>query len=87
MICLIICVPARKMKITLNFFEPKDNPSEEEYKQCIFHEEIHGIQSIIYGEQPEWLTEGVAKYLDGTYSKGIKWLNMLIKNQFLLCMN
>lgn len=64
---------------SLNFFEPKDNPNEnewckEEYKNVIFHEEIHGIQSIIYGIQPEWLTEGVAKYLDGTYSKGIKHL-------------
>lgn len=64
---------------SLNFFEPKDNSSEnewskEEYKNVIFHEEIHAIQSIIYGNQPEWLTEGVAKYLDGTYSKGIKYL-------------
>ncbi len=64
---------------SLNFFEPKDNSNEnewskEEYKDVIFHEEIHAIQSIIYGNQPEWLTEGVAKYLDGTYSKGIKWL-------------
>lgn len=64
---------------SLNFFEPKDNPDEnewskEEYKKVIFHEEIHGIQGIIYGNQPEWLTEGVAKYLDGTYSSGIKYL-------------
>lgn len=64
---------------SLNFFEPKDNPNEnewskEEYKDVIFHEEIHAIQSIIYSVQPEWLTEGVAKYLDGTYSKGIKYL-------------
>lgn len=64
---------------SLNFFEPKDIPndtewSKEEYKNVIFHEEIHGIQSIIYGNQPEWLTEGVAKYLDGTYSRGIKYL-------------
>lgn len=64
---------------SLNFFEPKDNPSEfewskMEYANVIFHEEIHGIQSIIYGVQPEWLSEGVAKYLDGTYSKGIRYL-------------
>lgn len=64
---------------SLNFFEPKDNSNEnewskEEYKNVIFHEEIHAIQSIIYGNQPEWLTEGVAKYLDGTYSKRIKYL-------------
>ncbi len=64
---------------SLNFFEPSDNPKEnewskEQYKKVIFHEEIHGIQSIIYGQQPEWLTEGIAKYLDGTYSRGIKYL-------------
>lgn len=64
---------------SLNFFEPKDNPTEtewgkEEYKNVIFHEEIHGIQSILYGNQPEWLTEGIAKYLDGTYSRGIRFL-------------
>lgn len=64
---------------SLNFFEPSDNPDKdewgkEEYNSVIFHEEIHGIQSIIYGIQPEWLTEGVAKYLDGTYKNGIKFL-------------
>lgn len=64
---------------SLNFFEPKDNPnknewSKEEYRDVVFHEEIHGIQSIIYGRQPEWLTEGIAKYLDGTYNRGIKYL-------------
>ncbi|MBR4262950.1 MAG: hypothetical protein IKQ35_06270 [Bacilli bacterium] len=64
---------------SLNFFEPKDNPnsdewSKEEYKNVIFHELIHGIQFSIFGITPEWLNEGIAKYLDGTYSKGIKWL-------------
>jgi len=64
---------------SLNFFEPKDNPGEnewskEEYKKVIFHELIHGIQFILFGHTPEWLNEGIAKYLDGTYSKGIKWL-------------
>ena len=64
---------------SLNFFEPKDIPnsdewSKEEYKNVIFHELIHGIQFSIFGITPEWLNEGIAKYLDGTYSKGIKWL-------------
>ena len=64
---------------SLNFFEPKDNPndnewSKEEYENVIFHELIHGIQFTLFGTTPEWLNEGVAKYLDGTYSKGIKWL-------------
>ena len=64
---------------SLNFFEPKDNPDEnewskEEYESVVFHELIHGIQFTLFGTTPEWLNEGIAKYLDGTYSKGIKWL-------------
>ena len=64
---------------SLNFFEPKDNPSDDEwskegYKNVIFHELIHAIQYKLFGTIPEWLSEGIAKYLDGTYSKGIKWL-------------
>ena len=64
---------------SLNFFEPKDNPSsnewsKEEYKDVIFHELVHGIQFLLFGTTFEWLCEGIAKCLDGTYSKGIKWL-------------
>ena len=64
---------------SLNFFEPKDNPSDnewsrEEYQKVIFHELVHGIQYTLFGTTPEWLNEGIAKYLDGTYSKGVKWL-------------
>ena len=64
---------------SLNFFEPKDNPGEnewskEEYESVVFHELIHGIQFTLFGTTPEWLNEGIAKYLDGTYSKGINWL-------------
>ena len=64
---------------SLNLFEPKDNPnknewSKNEYKIVIFHELIHGIQYLLFGTTPEWINEGIAKYLDGTYSKGIKWL-------------
>ena len=78
---------------SLNFFEPKDNPNEnewskEEYEKVIFHELVHGIQFTIFGQTPEWLNEGIAKYLDDTYSKGIKWLldnyinNNPIPNQY-----
>ena len=72
---------------SLNFFEPKDNPSDEEwskeeYENVIFHELVHCIQFTLFGSAPEWLNEGIAKYLDGTYSKGIKWLleNYINKN-------
>ena len=78
---------------SLNFFEPKDNPSsnewsKEEYENVIFHELIHGIQFTLFGTTPEWINEGIAKYLDGTYSKGIEWLlnnrinNNTIPNQY-----
>lgn len=73
---------------SLNFFEPKDNPgdkewSKEEYKDVIFHELIHAIEFNLFGPAPEWLCEGIAKYLDGTYSKGIKHLldNYINNNQ------
>lgn len=64
---------------SLNFYEPSDFPSnhefsKEEYDKVIFHELIHGIQYTLFGSTPEWINEGIATYLDGTYSKGIKWL-------------
>lgn len=83
-----MCACQKDEDKSLNFFEPKDNPSsnewsKEEYEKVIFHELIHGIQFNIYGHQPEWLTEGIAKYLDGTYKKGIKYLfeNYIHKNR------
>lgn len=74
-----MCACQKDEDNSLNFFEPKDNPSndewsKEEYKNIIFHELIHCIQFNIFGATPEWINEGIAKYLDGTYSKGIKWL-------------
>lgn len=87
-----MCACHKDKDNSLNFFEPKDNPSDkewskEEYEKVIFHELIHGIQYILFGTTPEWINEGIAKYLDGTYSKGIKWLlenyinNSIIPNQ------
>ena len=51
---------------SVNFFEPKDNFSnnewsKEEYENFIFHELIHAIQYKIFGTIPEWLSEGIAK--------------------------
>ena len=87
-----MCACHKDSDNSLNFFEPKDNPddkewSKEEYEKVIFHELIHGIQFLLFGTTPEWLNEGIAKYLDGTYSKGIKWLlenyinNSIMPNQ------
>ena len=74
-----MCACQKDEDNSLNYFEPKDNPSEnefskEEYKNVIFHELVHCIQFNLFGTTPEWINEGIAKYLDGTYSKGIKWL-------------
>ena len=74
-----MCACQKDEDNSINYFEPKDNPnddewSKEEYKNVIFHELVHCIQFNIYGTTPEWINEGIAKYLDGTYSKGIKWL-------------
>lgn len=73
---------------SINLFEPKDNPgldewSKDEYEDVIIHELIHAIQFSVYGSQPEWLTEGIAKYLDGTYKRGIQYLleNYINKNR------
>ena len=64
---------------SLNFFEPKDNPSKnewskDEYDDVIFHELVHGIQFSLFGSNYEWFNEGIAKCLDGTYKSGIKYL-------------
>ena len=82
-----VCACFKDKDNSINFFEPKDNPSDdewskEEYENVIFHELIHAIQFSLFGTTKEWLNEGIAKYLDGTYSKGIKWLleNYINKN-------
>lgn len=74
-----MCACLKDKDYSLNFFEPKDNPTEdewskEEYKTVIFHELVHGIQLLLFGVTPEWINEGIAKYLDGSYKKGIKYL-------------
>lgn len=87
-----MCACHKDRDNSLNFFEPKDKASDDEwtkieYEKVIFHELVHGIQYTLFGATPEWLNEGIASYLDGTYSKGIKWLlenyinNTCIPNQ------
>lgn len=67
-----MCGAFKDKDISINLFEPKDNPNEsewskEEYESVIFHELIHGIQYLIFGTTPEWINEGIAKYLDGSF--------------------
>ena len=37
----------------------------------MFHELVHYITDLLYGKLPEWLTEGIAVYLDGSYKKSL----------------
>lgn len=72
-----MCACQKDEDNSINYFEPKDNANEnewskEDYEIVIFHELVHGITSLLYGEKPEWLTEGIAKILDGTYKSGMK---------------
>lgn len=74
-----ICGCFKSEDMSLNFYEPVDEAidnewTKDEYDLVIFHELIHAIEYTLYNNQPEWLREGIAKYLDGTYSHGIKWL-------------
>lgn len=81
-----MCACQKDEDNSLNFYEPKDHSekdwSKEDYDQVIFHEEVHGITFNIYGQLPEYITEGIATYLDGSYKKDIKFLldNYIHKN-------
>ena len=67
---------------SINIYEPPiesdDSYNRKEYNLVVFHELIHYITNMLYGKLPEWLTEGIAKYLDGTYKKDITNLLKLI---------
>lgn len=67
---------------SINIYEPNDKGnnksySKKEYNQVIFHELVHYITDILFGKLPEWLTEGIAKLLDGSYQED---LTSLMKN-------
>lgn len=83
-----MCACQKNEDNSINYYEPSDEYSDndwskDEYDNVIFHEVIHAIQFMLYGNQPEWLSEGIAKYLDGTYKRGIKFLleNYINKNR------
>lgn len=46
---------------SLNFFEPIN---KKEYEKNIFYEEIKGIEHLIYGIHPRWLSNGIMMYID-----------------------
>jgi hypothetical protein len=59
----------------INIYEPPITSDESytrrEYNQVVFHELIHYITDLLFGKLPEWLTEGIALYLDGSYKQDI----------------
>ena len=60
---------------SINIYEPpiecEDSFNRKEYNEIVFHELIHYITDLLYGKLPEWLTEGIAKYLDGSYKNDL----------------
>ena len=59
----------------INLYEPpitsENSYNRKEYNLVVFHELIHYITDYLYGKLPEWLTEGIATYLDGSYKQDI----------------
>lgn len=81
--CMLDEEPETKRTRSINIYEPASNPNPEEYSkkeydQVIFHELIHYITDYLFGKLPEWLTEGIAKQLDGSYQRDVS--NLLEKH-------
>lgn len=78
--CMIDEDLKRQIKRSINIYEVSDDLenkqsyTKKEYDKIVFHELIHYITDYLFGKLPEWVTEGIAKYLDGTYKKGIPYL-------------
>ena len=74
-----MCACFKKEDYSLNFFEPKDNPksliewSKQEYidENIVFHETVLGLIYYIYPNCKKWISEGLAKLLDGYYDEDI----------------
>lgn len=81
--CMVDEEPEKGIRRSLNFYEPpivsdEYSYNKKEYDQVIYHELIHYITNILYGKLPEWLTEGIAKQLDGSYNQDISNLLKII---------
>lgn len=82
--CMIDENPKKNIHRSINFYEPKTKSkssneySKKEYNNIIIHELIHYIIDLLYGKLPEWLTEGIAKYLDRTYKEDLSELIAII---------
>ncbi len=67
---------------SINLYEPPiesdTSYNKKEYDCCIYHELIHYITDLLYGKLPEWITEGIATQLDGSYKKDLTNLIQII---------
>lgn len=68
------CERERKLYLLTPKDKIFDDYTKDDYDRIIYHEEIHLVTELVFGYLPEWLNEGIAKYLDGTYKKGMKSL-------------
>ena len=68
---------------SINLYEPpiqsKTSYNKKEYNSVIYHELVHYITNILYGKLPEWLSEGIALNLDGSYKKDITNLMKIVQ--------
>lgn len=68
---------------SINLFDPTtslSNFTKKEYDYIVYHELIHYITNYLFGSLPEWLTEGIAKYLDNSYKEDLTNLMSIINN-------
>lgn len=60
---------------SINIYETpiksETNYSRKEYNSVIYHELVHYITDILFGKIPEWISEGIALYLDGSYKNDL----------------
>lgn len=82
--CMIDENQEQGIERSINLYEPSIKGSDteysrKEYNSVVFHELVHYITDIYYGKLPEWLTEGIAKYLDGSYKTDLTNLMTIIK--------
>lgn len=68
---------------SINIIEPtSDVFTLKEYDNIIYHELIHYITNYLFGKLPEWLTEGIAKYLDHSYKEDLTNLMLNYINNY-----
>lgn len=61
-----------------------DNMTDDEYERSIYHEAIKQVSNRLYGPLPIWLLEGVATYLDGTYTDIVRDIFDKYGEQFVI---